>query len=213
MVLLYRCSLSDNDSYAFRDYPQLTDSQQIHQELVPDFSGSVDQSLRCKACGELLDKWSNPPPTLVIKKRKYDIGITYDGITTVSQRFKSVYEEAGLTGLVFRALPADPAFFMITASRVVLFDAERRQTRFEKRCSVCGHFESVVGATPVCLKVGTVIGEREFVRTDLEFASNDEKHPLLLCGEVAAKSLSAAKLKGLDLTVMKDVFTFKLDRS
>jgi hypothetical protein len=154
---------------------------------------------RCETCGELTQKWKEPLSGLVIRKRKYDISITYDGVVVVSQRFKCVFEAACLLGLQFRVLPDDAVFYTIHAARVVAFDAERRKTRFIKQCPQCGRFESVVGATPVYLKPGDQIDPREFVRTDLEFGSQDEKHPLLLCGNDAAQSLSRAKLRGLDL--------------
>ncbi len=138
------------------------------------------------------------------KKRKYEVSTTYDGIDVVSLRFQAVYTEAGLTRLCFSALPDDPSFFSIIPERAVVFDAERRKTRFLKPCPKCGKYESVVGATPVCLKEGYMIGDLEFVRTDLEFGSNDEKSPLILCGEVAAKALSSAKLKGLELIAVNE---------
>jgi hypothetical protein len=57
----------------------------------------------------------------------------------------------------------------------------------------------VIGATPVYLRSGAQIGEREFVRTDLEFGSGDGKGPILLCGEAAAKSLRTANISGIEL--------------
>ena len=200
----FRFSLQHNDTYAFREYPPLTANQRIHQEILPDMSGKARSGVhRCEACGDLLSKWDEPLTGVVVKKRKYDIGSTYDGVTLVSQRFKTVYESSNLSGLVFRQLPDDPAFFAIRAMRSVEFDAERRKTRFINPCRKCGRFESVVGATPVYLKAGSEIGLREFVHTDLEFGSNDEKGPLLLCGAFAAEALEKAGLKGLDLDAIQ----------
>jgi ribosomal protein S14 len=194
-----------NDSYAFREYPSLTEYQRIHQPILPDMSGpSRAQARRCEVCGELLDKWNEPLDGLVLTKRRYDISVTYDGVDVVSTRFRTLYEEHELSGLEFRQLPDDPSFFAIHATRTVEFDAERRQTRFENKCSECGHYKSVIGATPVFLKEGSGIGDREFVRTDLEFASGDEKSPMLLCGEVAAHVLREAGFKGLDLVAIDD---------
>ena len=194
----------DNDTYAFRESPPLTANQRIHQEILPDMSGKARSGVhRCEACGDLLAKWDEPLIGVVVKKRKYDIGSTYDGVTIVSERFKTTYESSNLTGLIFRQLPDDPTFFAIRALRSVEFDSERRKTRFINPCPKCGRFESVVGATPVYLKAGSEIGLREFVRTDLEFASNDEKHPLLLCGAAAAEALKNAGLKGLDMDAIQ----------
>ena len=190
----------DDDSYAFREYPQLTENQKVHQTIVPDMSGDSRPGLRrCESCGELLDKWNEPLSGFVVKKRKHDIGCTYDGVTAVSEEFKAAYESAGLSGLLFRQLPDDPEFYAIRPERTVQYDAERRGTRFVKQCPQCGRYESVVGATPVYLKPGASISDKEFVRTDLEFGSDDEKSPLLLCGEFAAASLKAANLNGIDM--------------
>jgi hypothetical protein len=195
----------DNDTYAFREHPVLTANQQVHQFLVPDMSGASRSGTdRCSACGELLSKWREPLAGIAIKKRKYDLSITYDGLTIASELFRSVCETNDLTGLEFRQLPDDTRFFAVHATRAVEFDAVRRKTRFIKPCQQCGRYESVVGATPVYLKAGSTVGEREFVRTDLEFGSNDEKHPLLLCGFVAAEALNEAKLTGLDLMPIEE---------
>ena len=192
-----------NDSYAFRDRAAIREDTpwyELHQTIVPNMSGTPRSGVRrCTNCGELLAKWDEPLTGLRIKKRRYDISCTYDGVTVVSHRFKDVYETNNLTGLKFIPLPDDPDFFQIQATDIVPFDANRRGTRFEKQCSVCGHYKSVVGATPVYLKDGSSIPDKGFVRTDLEFASDDEKSPLFLCGQTAGGILNAAKLKGLDL--------------
>jgi len=203
-MLGYDVSCRHNDSYAFRQYPHLSGSQKLHQQLVPVFSGQSHSGVRrCPRCGDLLAKWDEPLNGLCITDRRYDISCTYDGIMIGSHRLKEVIQSHGLTGLRFIALPDDSVFFQIQATDVVAFDAERRGTRFERQCSVCGHFESVVGATPVYLKPGSRIPDRGFVRTDIEFGSGDEKSPLILCGPFAGKVLKDAKLKGLDLAEVK----------
>lgn len=190
----------DNDSYAFRESLDLTDNQRVHQSIVPDMLGATRSGVqRCEACGELLNKWSVPLDGLVVKKRSLDLSSTYDGVIIVSYRFRSLYESAGLIGLAFEDLPNDSGFFAIQAVRSVEYDAERRGTRFVKQCEQCGTYESVVGATPVYLKGTATVETNEFVRTDLEFGSEDEKAPLLLCGEFAATELQNGNLKGLEL--------------
>ena len=204
-MTLHRFSVRDNESYAFREYPRLTAHQQIHQELVPDSSGAVLAGThRCIECGELLNKWGESLSGLILKKRRYDISCTYDGVQLVSGAFRSAYEEAGLAGLMFRPLPDDPSFFAIRPTRAVAFDSERRGTRFTAPCPGCGIHKDVSGATPVFLRPGSNVKENEFVRTDLEFGSDDEKSPILICGESAARSLSDAKLRGLDLVPFED---------
>ncbi len=191
----------DNDTYAFRKYPCLTDYQRIHQAVLPNISGvSRADVLRCEICEKLLKKWDESLAGLVVRKRRNDIGSTYDGITIVSNRFKLMYESSGLVGLVFTQLPDDNEFYAIRPTRSVRFDAVRRSTRFINACTECHRYESVVGATPVFLCAGETIGDSEFVRTDIEFGSDDEMSPLLLCGKVAGEALNNAKLKGVDLS-------------
>ncbi len=193
----------DNDSYAFCDQPRLTKNQRMHQAIVPDFSGTSRHGLRrCSACGGLLAKWDEPLRGLTLRKRKYDISETYDGVTVVSERFKSVYAVSGLSGLSFRQLANDAEFFAVQAVRIVLFDSERRSTRFLAFCSTCKRYASVIGATPAYIKAGCAVAANEFVRTDLEFGSGDEKGPLLICGGHAAEVLRHEKLKGVDLHVV-----------
>jgi len=204
-MTIFRASFQHNDTYAFRGHPVLTENQQVHQELVPDISSTSHEGIhRCDSCGELVSKWDEPLLGVIIKKRKFDISITYDGVLIASEMFKSVYAANNLSGLEFRRLPDDIPFLAIHAKRAVEFEAERRKTRFIKPCQYCGRFESVVGATPVFLKAGSEVGDHEFVRTDLEFGSGDEKHPLMICGNAAAKAICDAKLKGLDLIPIEE---------
>jgi hypothetical protein len=192
----------DNDSYAFRDEPAIRDDTswyELHQSIVPNMSGAPYPGFRrCAKCGELLAKWDEPLTGLRIKKSHFDISATYDGVVVVSDAFRAVYDSNGLGGLRFIPLLDHPAFSSVQAMASVEFDAERRGTRFVKQCFFCGRYESVVGATPVFLKECSTIPDQAFVRTDLEFGSNDEKHPLLLCGPAAGRALKNANLKGLD---------------
>ena len=201
-MITYSVYGQDNDTYAFRQYPAITAHQRVYQAVAPDMSGiTAPGNRRCTSCGELLNKWEEQLK-LVVARKGFDIGSTYDGLTIVSRRFKVLCESATLTGLLFTELPNDSNLFSIRPLRSVEFDAERRKTRFINRCPSCNRYESVVGASPVYLKPGTAIGQREFVRTDLEFGSKDEKHPLILCGDIAAETLASSKLRGLDLVAV-----------
>ena len=203
-VKIFCVILCDNDSYAFTN-PRWEKSAPISRDNSSDAS-STERPVerRCEVCSALKDKWNEYLRGLIVKRRKFDVSCTYDGVTTVSTRFKAAYESAVLYGLRYRRLPDDPEFFTIRPERAVAFDAERRHTRFLDRCSACGEFNSVAGAFPVFLKPGTEVGDREFVRTDVEFGSNDEKTPLILCGGAAADALKAARLKELDLGAVRD---------
>jgi hypothetical protein len=204
----FAVSCQDNDSYAFRPEPEgarRTRAYKLQQSVVPDMSANpYPGPRRCSKCGELLAKEKEPLYGLVIKRRRFDISTTYDGIDIASPAFKSIYESHGLTGLEFIPLPDDPHFFQIRAKRIVKFDAERVGTKFTNQCPLCGRYESVVVADPVILKPNSRIPAKGFVRTDLEFASEDEKFPLLLCGVTAGEILKAGKMKGLSITPIEN---------
>jgi hypothetical protein len=176
----YRLSIHDNGSHAFYKRADLR---------------------RCGTCRELLFKWDEPLTGLVVKnKKRLDLSCTYDGVRVASAAFKEEYEASHLIGLSFLVLPDDPRYFKVTADIVVAFDWQKRHTQFIDRCPSCGRYKSVIGSTPVFLKEGSVVPDNGFARTDLEFASGDEKHPMLLCGLSAGAVLKVANLRGIDLT-------------
>jgi hypothetical protein len=197
---MFRFSIQYNDSYAFREYPRLTRSQRLHQAILPDMSGRDRPGVRrCETCRELVGKWGLPLAGLRLKRRKLDISITYDGVFVASQAFISVCDRLGIEGPMFLPLPDDNDFFAVKIERTVGFDFEKRGTRFSGPCRSCGQCAEVIGANPIYLREGAMIGDVEIVRTDIEFGSNDEKNYLLLCGAVARQMLSEEGLRGVDL--------------
>lgn len=149
---------------------------------------------RCGVCGcALTHDWINP--SYVLPGTTFDFSATYDGYSIVSERFRGVLGEENA---VYRELPSQVGFFALYATRVVEFDVKRRQTSFEDFCNGCSRYRHVAGATPVFV-VGDIPLPDVLVRTDVEFGSNDERHPLLLIGRGVAAGLRAAELSGLNL--------------
>jgi hypothetical protein len=125
-------------------------------------------------------KWEEDLASVPIPKvPRQDLSYSYDGVLVASPRFRQVVEERKIDGAVFRPLQA--GLFWLRPSIVVEFDAQARGTVFETRCERCGSYESVVGATPVFLTPGSRMSPNAIARTDLEFGSDDEKTPLILC--------------------------------
>lgn len=183
MVKLHVVYGHDNDRYGFREAPGV---------------------VRCELCGEIADKW-NLRRRIVVHRPDaiaMDISTTYDGAVVVSRRFRSAVDDARLTGLTFEEVGS--GYAVLWVDRRVKFDAQTRMTRFENPCARCGTYESVIGATPAFLMPPVDIGAAEFVWTDIEFGSGDEKSPLLICGDQAAKVLRGAKLKGLDFAEVRN---------
>jgi hypothetical protein len=160
------------------------------------FYGRTDVP-RCATCGNLTDKWNEKFLCVEVgPAMKMDISMTYDGVTVVTPRLVDVVLQQKLKGLRFHALGG--AFSALLATRRVAFDTVARRTRFEGKCDTCGQYDAVTGATPAFLCPPVEIAPDEFVWTDVEFGSRDEKHPLLICGVAAGTALRRAKLKGLD---------------
>jgi hypothetical protein len=156
-----------------------------------------DPSLeKCTKCGYRVD-FLLTNPDYVLRKRSRDLSATYDGQFIVSKRFKDFAEQEGYRGASFVPFRNDPEHFHLIAKPIVVFDAERRKTRFEKKCDVCGNFESVVGAYPAYLRVDEPLAD-DFFRTDLVFASGNEKSPIIVVGEATKRKLQQLDLKGLE---------------
>ena len=149
----------------------------------------------CPACGYRTN-FSYINSEFRVKRRTNDISYTYDGYCIVSLKFKEACERELFQGLQFIHLPSDKEYFYLDPSCVVEFDTEKRKTRFENKCEVCGNFESVAGATPAFIK-----GEltADICRTNIMFGSGNAKHPLILASKKAKETFEREKLKGVTL--------------
>jgi hypothetical protein len=158
----------------------------------------VPHPATCPTCGRKTDpEYVNPE--FKAKRRTWDISATYDGYCLVSNRFREFCQTQGWEGMTFSSLPADKDFFVLRLANVLPFDAKRRKTRFEDPCPTCGGFYNVIGATPVFLCGVTEPIHEGFFRSDLEFASGPEQHPLILVGVDTAEKLRDEKFRKLDL--------------
>ena len=157
------------------------------------FGGDMEPP-RCPSCGLVTDRtWVDP--SLRVSRRRCDFSYTYDGGAVVSTRLAAVVRD--VAGAVLVRLPGDPEFWLLDATQVVEFDAEARQTRFGPRCPTCDRPESVAGATPVMLRSSDL--PHGLSRTDVEFGTGDEQHPLLLVDSSTAALLGQQSFACLDL--------------
>jgi hypothetical protein len=128
-----------------------------------------------------------------------DISATYDGFYIVSARLRECVEHA-LDDVQFDRFTTTESYFNLRPQRVVEFDYERSGTRFIKKCDDCGNFESVVGiGRPPYLRVDSPILNGIF-RTDILFASGNEKHPLIMVGIDTKADLENCRLHGLEFS-------------
>jgi len=135
-------------------------------------------------------------PKFQLARRDFDISYTYDGYLIASDRFKDAVEGSGAR---FAGLPAEPGYYVVEVDAIVRFDAQRRRTRFDKLCVECGRYFGVSGATPVFLLPGEIVPTGKLVRTDLEFGTGDEQHPIVIAGASLARHLEESALSGLSL--------------
>jgi hypothetical protein len=178
----------------------------IGYELTADDDGSrmfdVGESSRerCPTCGRPWDE-SAINPVYVPRKRRRDALATIDGRLIVSDRLAGDLRDAGATLI---ALPATDRFFELRSEEVVVFDAQRAGTRCLNRCAICERYFDVVGAYPIILRppYPNPLPDR-VVRTDLQFASGEEQHPLFLVGPNLGQRLLQQEFAGLELQPIK----------
>ena len=170
----------------------------MHLLLAKDnglyFFRSIDAQ-RCEACGSLTNKWNEDISSVLIAKNIVDdVSYSYDGVLVVTDKFISSLHSLGIEGMIFT--PLQNKLFSARPRNYVEFDAIRRATKFDKFCEACGIYKSVAGATPAFLK-SPLTNSLELFRTDIEFGSEDEKTPLVLCDPNTASLLGKAGLRGL----------------
>jgi hypothetical protein len=152
---------------------------------------------RCPGCGYRLDFLATNPDYAGPIIKGMDFSATYDNQHIVSRAFRDVVLEKGYPGVRFGPFTRDPEHFHLMIDRVVPFDAERRKTRFERLCKVCGDYGDVVRATPAHLRTGSVLDDG-FYRTDLFFGSKDAKSALTIVAPRTHDELAISGLQGLE---------------
>jgi hypothetical protein len=197
MIVSYELCPHDNDTYMLGDETYRPPRTMGFHDWRFGKDG-VAHPATCPTCGRKTD------PEFVnqkykAKRRTWDIGATYDGYDIVSKRFREFCRKHRWQGMTFLPLPTDKDFFVLRLSKVLAFDSERRRTRFEDRCPKCGAFYNVIGADPVYLRGVTEPIQEGFFRSDLEFASGPEQHPLILVGIGTAAKLRTQKFQKFDL--------------
>ncbi len=151
---------------------------------------------RCAKCGFKLEQ-TYVNPDLRIRPRTYDFSSTYDNCLIVSRRFKEFCVRFGYTEVICHPLPSDKDFYFLEVKNIIPFDVERGNIRFSNYCDECGNFESITPAYPVFLKNVVEPLKDGFYRTDLVFASGDEKEPLIIVGVETYEKLKREKFHGL----------------
>lgn len=136
-------------------------------------------------------------PQLDLRQCKLDFCFTCDGQLLVSQRGMACLSQHCSTPLRFATVDESAGFHSLSVESKVAFDYVRRKTKFERKCPVCGNYESIVGATPAFILRSDKVHEMGMYRTDICFGSGREKSPIIVVG-AALKSCLTHEFPELD---------------
>lgn len=195
MVIAYQLRPNDDDSFMLGDSTYRVPADVGYYDWRFGCDGTPHEAT-CPTCGSKTDpQYVNS--RFRVRKRRRDMTVTYDGYTLVSVRFREFCESHGWhKDVEFQQLPGDKRFFVFKPTRVLKFDAERRQTLFEQPCPECSEHFSVCGATPIFLRDIEQPVEEGFFRTDLAFGSGHEKSPLIIVGIATAEKIKSERFRG-----------------
>jgi hypothetical protein len=129
-------------------------------------------------------------------KKKFDMSVTYDGFTIVSEKFRLFCLDNKYKGLEFQPLKKETGFFWFKINNTIIFDFESRKTKFLNYDDSFVKYASVHGATPVHLKVKNILKDG-FYRTDIFFGHHESKSPVEIVGIETKNKIKMAGLKGI----------------
>lgn len=164
---------------------------------VPDLKNPL---FCCDLCGgKLSRKIENTEFNL--KKKNFDISMTYDGFFIASERFlltvKSLDSGAYISSEIYSKARFAQKYFKLEFVNQLKLDVSAADPEFGPVCPRCGQFKFVVGATDYFVVGGRV--NSGFFRTDIEFAEGFERFPEIIVGVDTAALLRAEHLKGVNL--------------
>lgn len=203
-VVAYRLDGQDNQSVMFKDSeakPLCPVSTSLllpneRKALYDNTARDSDIPSTCPTCGWRLDFQAHNPK-YKLRSTKRDISATYDGQLIVSKQFRDFCQQEGINGARFLPFINDENHFHLVVDRIVPFVVSEQSPKFYKYCSTCKIYGDIILASKVYIST-TVPLLDGFYRTDLVFASGNEKHPLVLVGTDTKSKLKAVGLKGLE---------------
>jgi hypothetical protein len=181
MIIGYEISGYDNNSYMTGNWngflPEI-------QTIIP----------HCHECGYRVDyRFTNP--YFKLRRKTLDFSSTYDGVDIVSLKFKEFCIRNEYKNLKFTKLPLVPNFFQFSVEENTLkYNFSFR----ENLCEKCGQYESVVGPSLNIDDINEILKDG-FYKSDLWFASGNEKSPVIVIAPSTKKKLEKENFKNLCL--------------
>lgn len=173
-TIAYRMSLKDVDAHYFENAPN---------------------TIFCSECGSVLDTTYVPSALVVHSGGPFALGSTYDGKDLCSTAMKELMVRERLA-VDFREVNSSLGLHHFEPREQLIFDTEKRKTRFIGSCSRCGGFAEVIGSQPVFLRDVSAPILTGLFRTDVEFGSGRSKGPALIVGVQTKEVLEKAKFGG-----------------
>ena len=144
-----------------------------------------------------------------VKRSNLNLSQTYDGGAIVSQKFRDFCLRNNYEGLEFYQLKKQKELFLIKCSRIVEFDVDRRQTKFEEYKQECNKYNSISGAHPICLKSSSVLSDGLY-RSDVEFGGGYEQSPILIIGIDTYNKMKSEQFKDIDFEPIEEEYEWEL---
>lgn len=184
MTIGYGISGPDNDSY-----------------LNPDGWGKTI----CEVIDFVNNRENYVTEKFRVKRANFNLSYTYDGGTIVSQKFRDFCLRNKYSTLKFYQLKKQKNLYLLKCTKIIAYDIEQRQTRFEEFQPDCQMYNSIAGATPICLSSKNKL-EDGFYRTDILFGGGYEQSPILLIGTETFKKMQTEKFTDIDFQIVKNEY-------
>jgi hypothetical protein len=173
----------------------------IGYELSSELNGklyiplSARTSVLCPSCqSKLVVDYINPDFEM---KQTVDLTSTADGFDIISNKFKEFIAREQYHGLLVRHQPKAPGLFALVVQKVAALDTERSGVRFLDWCKHCCQYQSVLAANGTFLKDCSKLLTDGIYRSDICFASADEKCPSLIVAPMTKDKMQKARLRGI----------------
>jgi hypothetical protein len=201
MIRGYLLTGHDNDSYMLGNETRRAVTAEERQFFDWRFTYNGGQHpATCPCCGRKIDN-NYINPNFELRKKRMDIGTTYDGYTIVSDRFREFIEAQKVSEIDFVSLPSQSKHYWLLPRKVLVVDQTRSQgLRLMYPCQVCGANAGIFGTTGLrFVGINEEIPEGIF-RSDLEFGQAHAQHHLIIVSSQMVTAMKSQKFEGLSLT-------------
>lgn len=148
----------------------------------------------CPICHNTLRKIINQDFSVNMRNR--DIGVTYDGYTIISEKFKNFCIEGKYRNLRVEPLKCKSLYYFEPLD-IFGLDYERYGTKFIDKRDCCGSYDEII-RPPIMKSKDFFIQDDDFImRSEYMFGSYDKKNVVIIVSDKTSKKMKEYGLKGL----------------